>query len=43
MAMGGREGGGGRLSDNSKCRKVLDCEPSLYFTISGPGMADSSV
>ena len=41
--MGGREGGGGRLSDNSKCRKVLDCEPSLYFTISGPGMADSSV
>ena len=21
----------------------LDCEPSLYFAISGPGMADSSV
>ena len=39
--VGGREGG--RLSDNSKCRKVLDCEPSLYFAISGPGMADSSV
>ena len=21
----------------------VDCEPSLYFAISGPGMADSSV
>ena len=25
-----------------KTERLIDCEPSLYFAISGPGMADSS-